>query len=109
MEEKNKKKKKLTLTVSSNKPFNVPQYTRSSQKKSVVIEKRHSRKKFEKKYSGKNFNEGVSKPNFSNKPSSPNIRLDRNFEIRKIAEERATKRFKGSKEEASQAKKKQFK
>ncbi len=105
MEEKNKKKKKLTLTVSSNKPFNVPQYTRSSQKKSVVIEKRHSRKKFEKKYSGKNFNENLSKPNFPNKSPSPNIRLDRNFEIRKIAEERATKRFKSSKDDVSQQKK----
>ena len=39
MEEK-KKKKKLTLTVSSGKPHSVPHYTQSKGKTSVVIEKR---------------------------------------------------------------------
>ena len=42
MEEK-KIKKKLTLTISSNKTLNTPSYTPSSNKKSVVIEKKISR------------------------------------------------------------------
>ena len=39
MEEK-KKKKKLTLSVSFNKPHNVPRYTQGKGKTSVVIEKK---------------------------------------------------------------------
>ena len=45
----NKTKKKLTLTISSKKPFNAPSYTKGSHKKSVIIEKKISRKKGEKK------------------------------------------------------------
>jgi len=43
MEEK-KKKKKLTLSVSSKKTHNVPHYTQSRGKTSVVIEKKPTRK-----------------------------------------------------------------
>ena len=43
MEEK-KKKKKLTLSVSSKKPHNVPHYAQSRGKTSVVIEKKPTRK-----------------------------------------------------------------
>ena len=43
MEEK-KKKKKLTLSVSFNKPHNVPRYTQGSGKTSVVIEKKTIKK-----------------------------------------------------------------
>ena len=105
MEEKKEKKKKLTLTVSSKKTYNAPYYTRSSQKKSVVIEKKHSRKRFEKKYSGRNLNENLSKSNLSTNLKSSNVRIDRNSEIRKIAEERATKRFKSPKQDVLQPKK----
>ena len=38
MEEK--KKKKLTLSVSSKTPYNVPNYVKSKQKTSVLIEKK---------------------------------------------------------------------
>ena len=49
MEEK-KIKKKLTLTISSKKTLSTPSYTPSSNKKSVVIEKKVSRKnRFRKK------------------------------------------------------------
>ena len=50
------KKKKLTVTVSSKKQYNVPNYTRSNQKKSVVIEKKFSRKKREKSFFGRENN-----------------------------------------------------
>ena len=57
MEEK-KKKKKLTLSVSFNKPHNVPRYTQGRGKTSVVIEKKHSRRWGEKKFQlrDNNFN-----------------------------------------------------
>ena len=43
MEEK-KKKKKLTLSASFNKPHSVPRYTQGSGKTSVVIEKKTIKK-----------------------------------------------------------------
>jgi len=43
MEEKKIKKKKLTLSVSFNKPHNVPRYTQERGKTSVVIEKKSSK------------------------------------------------------------------
>ena len=51
MEEK--KKKKLTLSVSSKTPHNVPNYVKSRQKTSVVIEKKAPRKWGEKKFSNR--------------------------------------------------------
>ena len=53
MEEK-KKKKKLTLSVSFNKPHNVPRYTQGKGKTSVVIEKKSS-----KRWGEKNFNREI--------------------------------------------------
>ena len=101
MVEKKIKKKKLTLTISSTKPYNVPNYTRGGQKKSVVIEKKISRKRNERRF----FEPNKSAPRFSDKSKqvgkiiSKNTEINRNFEIRKIAEERATKRFKSPKED----------
>jgi len=90
MSEKDKKKK-LTLTVSSKKPHvKVPHYTQSRGKTSVVIEKKTSRKWGGKKFQPKDsFNKPKSSPNFSPKKSTP----DKSYNIRKIAEERATRRF----------------
>ena len=51
MEEKKIKKKKLTLTVSSKKTYNVPHYTLGKKKTSVVIEKKNFKKKECKKIS----------------------------------------------------------
>ena len=113
MEEKKieKKKKKLTLTISSNKPHSVPHYTYGKQKKSVVIEKRHSRKGNERKFYGRSSN--LRKPESVDRVKSKSSGdftlkkppINRNFEIRKIAEERATKGFKNLKENILAAKK----
>ena len=113
MEEKKieKKKKKLTLTISSNKPHSVPHYTYGKQKKSVVIEKRHSRKGNERKFYGRSSN--LRKPESADRVKSKSSGdstlkkppINRNFEIRKIAEERATKGFKNLKEDILVSKK----
>ena len=112
MEEKKiNKKKKLTLTISSKKPHSVPHYTYGKQKKSVVIEKRHSRKGNERRFYGRSSNLG--KPESADRVKSKSTGdftlkkspINRNFEIRKIAEERATKRFKNLKEDISVPKK----
>ena len=49
MEEKKTKKKKLTLSVSLKKPYNISSYKQDRQKTSVVIEKKTSRKWGEKR------------------------------------------------------------
>ena len=106
-----KKKKKLTLTISSNKPHSVPHYSYGKQKKSVVIEKRHSRKGNERKFYGRSSN--LRKPESADRVKSKSSGdstlkkppINRNFEIRKIAEERATKRFKNLKEDILVSKK----
>ena len=113
MEEKKieKKKKKLTLTIYSNKPHIVPHYTYGKQKKSVVIEKKHSRKRNERKFYGRSSN--LRKPESVDRVKSKSSDdftlkkppINRNFEIRKIAEERATKRFKNLKEDILVSKK----
>ena len=109
MEEKKIKKKKLTLTVSTKKPYNIPHYKTFSQKKSVVIEKKISRKKNEKKFYGQASSSTgfVDKQKFkkTNDSISKNPPINRNFEIRKIAEEKATKRFKNLKDNNLQQKK----
>jgi len=97
-------KKKLTLTISNKKTFSTPSYTPSSNKKSVVIEKKISRTSGARKFYGRN--DKVNKPTsgFQDKTKSSNNfaprnpTINRNIEIRKIAEERATKRFKNPKE-----------
>ena len=50
------KKKKTTLTISSKKPYSVPHYTQSRQKKSVVIEKKISAKKHDRRFYTRNVN-----------------------------------------------------
>ena len=101
MEEK-KKKKKLTLTVSAQKTHRVPHYTQSKGKTSVIIEKKPTRRWNEKKFQQKdNVKETKSTSDFAHK--KPNI--DKNFNIRKMAEERATRRFKNLSEDNIQSKK----
>jgi len=107
MEENKIKKKKLTLSVSSKKPYSTSNYKQSKGKTSVVIEKKPSRSWNEKRFHGRDSSSNKPKSRFTDKT---NVKLDknfdlkttaakRNFEIRKIAEERATKRFKNIKEE----------
>ena len=64
MEEK--KKKKLTLSVSSKTPHNVPNYVKSKQKTSVLIKKKAPRKWGEKKFQSRdnNFNKPKSTGSF---------------------------------------------
>ena len=100
--EKKKIKKKLTLSVTSKKPYNISNYQQSRGRTSVVIEKKSSRRWGEKKFQPQNNN--LNKPKSSGNffPKKPPI--NRNFDIRKMAEERATKRFKTIKEDIIQQK-----
>ena len=101
--EKKKIKKKLTISISSKKTHNVSHYAQNRQKTSVVIEKKAARKWGEKKFQPQNndLNKSKSKGNFL--PKKPPI--NRNYDIRKLAEERATKRFKNLEEDKLQQKK----
>ena len=99
MEDNKKKKKKLTLSVSSKKPHNVTHYAQSRGKTSVVIEKKPTRRWGEKKFQTRNNNINITKPTNDFAPKKTPI--NRNVHIRKMAEERATKRFPRSPESTS--------
>ena len=103
MEEKKKKKKKLTLSISSGKTHDISHYAQSSGKTSVVIEKKTQRRWNEKKFQPRdnNFNKPKSTGNFASKKPL----INKNFGIRQMAEERATKRFKTIKEDIDKQKK----
>ena len=103
MEEKKKKKKKLTLSVSSKPSHSISNYAQSRGKTSVVIEKKTSRRWGEKKFQTRdsNFIKPKTNDNFSPKKTP----LGKNFDIRKMAEERATRRFKNLKENVVEQKK----
>jgi len=103
MEEKKEKKKKLTLSVSSNKTHNVPRYAQSKGKTSVVIEKKTPRRWGEKKFQSRDNN--FNKPKLTGDFVPKKTPINRNFDIRKMAEERAAKRFKNVKEDSLQQKK----
>ena len=98
-----KKKKKLTLSGVSKKTPNVSHYAQSRGKTSVVIEKKPPRRWGEKKFQSRdnNFNKPKSSDNSILKKKS----INRNVDLRKIAEERATKRFKNLNENNLQQKK----
>jgi len=100
MVEKKIKKKKLTLSVSPKALQNVSNYTQSKGKTSVVIEKKQPRRWGEKK-----FQQRENKPRQSPDNSPRKTPVNRNIDIRRLAEERATKRFKVSKEDALHSKK----
>ena len=97
MEENKTKKKKLTLSISTKKSHSVSNYLQTKQKTSVVIEKKPQRKWSEKKFQPRenNFNKPKTSGGFVGKKPT----TGRNFDIRKMAEERATKRFKVSKDD----------
>ena len=103
MEEKKIKKKKLTLSVSSKTLHNVPNYVKSRQKTSVLIEKKAPRRWGEKKFQSRDNN--FSKPKSTGNFFPKKTRINRNVDIRKMAEERATNRFKNLKEDSLQPKK----
>jgi translation initiation factor IF-2 len=98
-----KKKKKLTLNITSGKTPNISNYPKSSGKTSVVIEKKPQRRWGEKKFQTRENN--FNKPRTTSNPGEKKVSPDRKFDIRKMAEERATKRFKTIKEDIIQQKK----
>ena len=102
MEEKKIQKKKLTLSVSSKKTTNPSSFITSGRKKSVVIEKKPQRRWGEKKFQARNTN--FSKPQSTSNFPAKKPPINKSFDIRKIAEERATKRFKNAKEDAQSKK-----
>ena len=110
MEDK-KKKKKLTLTAFPKKPVNVPLYFQDRKKTSVIIEKKVPKSRNEKKFYNRNDNYKKPTPGSHLKSKGPAERgapkasPNKNFEIRKIAEERATRRFKNLESEKFQPKK----
>ena len=113
MEENKIKKKKLTLKVSSTKPINVSSYTKDRNKTSVVIEKTVPRKRTDRRTYVRDNNANRGAPGFSDRNKSVNTGssstrgspVNRSSEIRKIAEERATKRFRIQKADSTQPKK----
>ena len=98
-----KKKKKLTLSGSSSKPHGVSNYLQSRGKTSVVIEKKPAKRWGEKKFQSREGNLSKPKPSEPFVPKKPPI--NKANDIRKMAEERATRRFKNLKEDAAQTKK----
>ena len=103
MEETKKKKKKLTLSGFAKKTHNAPNYAQSRGKTSIVIEKKAPKRWGERKFQSRdsNFNKPKSTERFVSKKTT----INRNFDVRKMAEERATKRYKNIKENVLQQKK----
>ena len=101
--EKIKIKKKLTLSVSSKTKISSPNYTQSRGKTSVVIEKKTPRRWDDKKFKTRDSNFTKNKTNIS--PVAKKGPINKSFDIRKMAEERATGRFKNTKGDVLQQKK----
>ena len=100
---KEKKKKKLTLSGSIKKSINPSNYEKDRGKTSVVIENKPLKRWGEKRFQSKDTAPKRTKPTegFAAKKTIPT----KSFDIRKLAEERAKKRFKGQKDDSSQPKK----
>ena len=103
MEEKKEKKKKLTLSGFSKKTHNAPNYAQSRGKTSVVIEKKVPKRWGERKFQSRDSS--FNKPKITGDFVPKKTPINRNFDIRKMAEERAAKRFKNVKEDSLQQKK----
>ena len=93
-----KKKLKLSVTGSSKKTINSIEQAKSQSKNSVIIEKksgRISRKQNFQKPAKQNFNFKANTRNIENKgPTLTKHFLGTDYEKRKLAEQRATKKFK---------------
>tara|TARA_B100000427_G_scaffold151609_1_gene126298 strand:- start:778 stop:3003 length:2226 start_codon:yes stop_codon:yes gene_type:complete len=100
-----KKKTKLTISGSSKKTMSNIEIAKTQGKNSVLIEKKSNRYVNRSTFGNKNQKPSfASKPSFGSKPSSfskkpvftkPSINTPNDFEKRKLAEQRATKRLKG--------------
>tara|TARA_B100000579_G_scaffold65550_1_gene48759 strand:- start:289 stop:2496 length:2208 start_codon:yes stop_codon:yes gene_type:complete len=94
-----KKKLKLTISGSSKKTINNIEFAKSHSKNSVIIENKKSKfgtKSFFSKNTNQKNNFNRSKNNFVKpEPVFPKPSTTNDFEKRKLAEQRATKRLKG--------------
>ena len=93
-----KKKLKLSISGSSKKTFSSIEQAKSKSKNTVVIEKKNSKFAGKSQFSRQNntnfrsINNNFPKPSNFNRPSAP---PSSDFEKRKLAEQRATRRLKG--------------
>ncbi len=95
-----KKKLKLSISGSSKKTFSSIEQAKTQSKNTVVIEKKSSKFPGKSQFSRQNINidKSRSNPNFSSKKPNfikPSLSTHSDFEKRKLAEQRATRRLKG--------------
>ncbi len=93
-----KKKLKLSTSVSSKKTFNSIEQAKSQSKNTVIIEKKNLKFSGKSQFSRQNNDILISKKNISSKSSNYNkigTPISSDFEKRKLAEQRATRRIKG--------------
>ncbi len=93
-----KKKLKLSISGSSKKTFSSIEEAKSKSKNTVVIEKKNSKFAGKSQFSRQSNNNFRSNNNISSKPnnfSRPSTQISSDFEKRKLAEQRATRRLKG--------------
>ncbi len=102
-----KKKLKLTISGSSKKTISNIELAKSQAKNSVVIEKKNKRFGSKSSFSKKNLQKTTfnkPKTNFIPRdPTTPKKTLINDFEKRKLAEQRATKRIKGENNQKGKA------
>ena len=93
-----KKKLKLSISGSSKKTLSSIEEAKSKSKNTVVIEKKNSKFAGKSQFSRQSNNSFRTSNNISSKPnnfSRPSIQPSSDFEKRKLAEQRATRRLKG--------------
>ena len=93
-----KKKLKLSISGSSKKTLSSIEEAKSKSKNTVVIEKKNSKFAGKSQFSRQSNNNFKTSNNISSKPSNfsrPSTQPSSDFEKRKLAEQRATRRLKG--------------
>ncbi len=93
-----KKKLKLSLTGTSKKTFSSIEQAKSNSKNTVLIEKKNSKFAGKSQFSRQNNNNFRPSKNTSSKPinlTRTSVQPSSDFEKRKLAEQRATRRLKG--------------
>ncbi len=93
-----KKKLKLSISGSSQKTFSSIEQAKSKSKNTVVIEKKSTKFAGKSQFSKQNNNSFKPTNNSSSKPNNytrPSTQPSSDFEKRKLAEQRATRRLKG--------------
>ncbi len=93
-----KKKLKLSISGSSKKTFNSIEQAKSKSKNTVVIEKRNNKFPGKSQFTKQNIDSSKTKKSFTTRSqvlSRPISQTSSDFEKRKLAEQRATRRLKG--------------